>query len=83
MNIIEELEIMSKKSRAISYPNPNYRQEIEAINLEARRAMEKEEGVSKDHPKANLLWKIAWEMGHSSGYYEIWGYYQMISPLIK
>ena len=34
----------------------------------------------KNEPK---LWDLAWSHGHSSGYSEVWNYYQEFSDLLK
>jgi hypothetical protein len=31
-------------------------------------------GISQDHPKAGILKNLAWELGHSAGYSEIFSY---------
>ena len=35
-----------------------------------------------DHPKADKLWTLAWEYGHSAGYQEIWNYAQEFAELL-
>lgn len=44
--------------------------------------LEKEFGIVR-HPKADLLFQIAWSMGHSSGYHEVWNHYQEMVDLLK
>lgn len=39
-------------------------------------------GISK-HPKANSVFSMAWEYGHSSGFREVYNYLQDLSQLIK
>jgi len=36
-----------------------------------------------DHPKAELLFEISWEYGHSAGYHEVYSYAQDMAPLLK
>lgn len=35
------------------------------------------------HQKADKLFQVAWSMGHSSGYSEVWNYYQELVELVK
>ncbi len=44
--------------------------------------LEAENGVV-GHPKANLLWSLAWEHGHSSGYSDVVNYYDNFVELLK
>ena len=44
--------------------------------------LEEEFGV-KDHPKAELLWQMAWDRGHSSGYESVYYEYSDLVDLIK
>lgn len=37
----------------------------------------------ENHPKAAVLFELAWEEGHSSGYSEIAYYYERFSVLLK
>lgn len=39
-------------------------------------------GVS-DNPKKEKLFEVAWSLGHSSGYGEVWNYYAELVELIK
>lgn len=36
-----------------------------------------------DHPKADLLFSKAWEMGHAYGYSEVWSYMQDLVDLVR
>jgi len=36
-----------------------------------------------NHPKAHLLFNKAWEMGHSSGYSEVWYYMCELEELVR
>lgn len=42
----------------------------------------KENGIV-DHPKAQVLWELAWEEGHANGYIEVVMYFEKFLPLIK
>lgn len=35
------------------------------------------------HPKADKLYSLAWEMGHSAGYHEVGLYYDDMAELLK
>jgi hypothetical protein len=35
------------------------------------------------HSKADMLYALAWEMGHSSGFSEVENYYRDMAPLLK
>jgi hypothetical protein len=35
------------------------------------------------HPKAELLFTKAWDMGHAAGYHEVKGYYEDLLELVK
>jgi hypothetical protein len=37
----------------------------------------------KNHPKADVLFSKAWDLGHSSGFHEVWYYLQDLSELLK
>jgi hypothetical protein len=37
---------------------------------------------TKDHPKAEVLFRLAWEHGHSNGVYEVAIYYNDFMELI-
>lgn len=39
--------------------------------VEFRKDLLEELGVPADHPKADLLWTMAWDRGHSSGLYAV------------
>jgi hypothetical protein len=45
-------------------------------------ALAKEHGV-EGHPKLGLLYQIAWDYGHSSGYAEVEIHFAQLVPLIK
>ena len=36
-----------------------------------------------DHPKAGLLYDKSWELGHSSGFSEVWNYMQDLAELVR
>lgn len=47
-----------------------------------RKQMEEDYGLS-NHPKAELLYAICWDLGHSSGLSEVAAYYSQLSDLLK
>lgn len=47
-----------------------------------KRDLEVQEGLA-GHPKADLLWSIAWDRGHSSGYSEVINEYEQMAELLK
>jgi hypothetical protein len=49
---------------------------------EHKARMEANHGLS-GHPKADKLYEIAWEFGHSAGYGEIEIYYDQLVDLVK
>ena len=36
----------------------------------------------QDHPKKDILWRLAWEIGHSSGFDEVLIFYNKFSELL-
>ena len=61
------------------------REEIRKMEEERRvahkAALELDHGLV-GHPKADLLYEIAWSLGHSSGYNEVKNYYDELAPLL-
>jgi hypothetical protein len=49
---------------------------------EHRALMEKIHGLT-GHPKAEKLYEIAWDIGHSAGYHEVEIYYDDMAELLK
>ena len=56
-------------------------------NEEKKRAAHKKELEEKEglqnHPKADLLYSLAWEYGHYCGYEEVELYYHRLVELLK
>lgn len=52
------------------------------MNKMLRDDLETEHGVV-GHPKTDLLWTLAWDHGHSSGYGEVITYYEQFVELIQ
>lgn len=49
---------------------------------ELRKSLESEYSMG-DHPKAELLWRLAWDYGHSDGDYIVTSYYEDLLELLK
>ena len=62
---------------------------VEVYNTERLRLQEKfkldleHEYRLDNHPKKDLLWKIAWSNGHSGGHLSILGYYDTMQELMS
>jgi hypothetical protein len=66
-----------------------YRKEQNRYNDRANELRElffndafEELGIDKDHPKSDILKKMAWEHGPSSGYYEVFYWLEELSQLL-
>ena len=59
-----------------------YHREEQRLYLEFTEDIAREFGVH-GNPKADLLFSIAWEFGHSAGYSEVYGYYGDLVDLIR
>lgn len=60
-----------------------YRREDMRLNRLFKEDLEKEYGVSEDNPKKDMLYRIAYERGHSSGFGEIENNYSDMVELIQ
>lgn len=59
-----------------------YAAEEHRLNELFRADLEEQEGM-KGHAKAEMIWKKAWERGHSSGYSEIAYVYFDLAKLVR
>jgi hypothetical protein len=59
-----------------------YRQESQKIRDRFRSDLEADYGL-KGHPKADLLWSLAWGRGHGEGYYQVYLEYDELSGLVR
>lgn len=59
-----------------------YNRKVNEITEKFKLALFKEHGV-ESNPKAEKVWSLAWEHGHSSGYSEIEIYFEEFVELIK
>ena len=55
---------------------------IESNTARLRASLEEEHDMAR-HPKAGLLWNLAWEHGHGNGYSEVLSYYEDFVELLK
>jgi hypothetical protein len=56
---------------------------IEGEKRMAHKAeMENDSGLA-GHPKADMLYQIAWNMGHAYGFNEVANYYHELAPLLQ
>lgn len=59
-----------------------YRYEEYRLNSEFKEAVLSDNGIDPQHPKADLLYSIAWEHGHAAGYDEVASWVITLAPLI-
>jgi len=59
-----------------------YMQEQNKLQQEFRNDLEAYYGVT-NHPKADLLYDMAWDRGHSAGFLDVANYYSDLVRLIK
>jgi hypothetical protein len=76
--VSSELEIYDK----IKLQEKSYNAEDRRLEALFKSDLEKEHGV-ENNPKKDLLYSIAWEEGHSAGYYEVAIKYDDLVELIK
>lgn len=73
----------------ISLIQSQHRKELETLHSEMIRArQEQKEGLEhlhglSRHPKADDLYQIAWDLGHSYGFSEVKYYYDILVKLVK
>lgn len=59
-----------------------YRENEGAMSALVKRDLEVQEGLV-GHPKADMLWSIAWDRGHSLGYSDVISVYEELAELLK
>ena len=59
-----------------------YRAETNRLDAQFRADLEAEHGLA-NHPKADKIYSLAWEYGHSAGYIEVALYYEDLIELIR
>lgn len=52
------------------------------MRAEHKARLAREEGLT-DHPKLDLLYGLAWEHGHASGWTDIESYFREFAELLK
>jgi hypothetical protein len=60
----------------------SYHEEQARLQDEFKHDLEVEYALTK-HPKRDLLFSLAWSIGHSSGYSEVWNYYNEMAELLQ
>ena len=59
-----------------------YREKIRELENEFRSVLQHTYRLD-GNPKADKVWSMAWELGHSSGYSEVEIWYQKLAELVK
>jgi len=68
----------------MSYENEDYKAGTKEFDSARFRAdLEKDHGISHDHPKAALLFDLCWQEGHAYGLNEVATYYSDFCKLLK
>lgn len=75
----EHVEAEKQRSRD---QTRKHRENEGAITAMVKRDLELQEGLG-GHPKADKLWIIAWDRGHSSGYADVISVYEELAELLK
>lgn len=72
------------KDALIKYKKAQKNFRIEDVRLYNlfKEAMFYEAGIT-DHPKADVLFGIAWEQGHANGFSEVYGCFEDMLPIIN
>lgn len=58
-----------------------HRNETRRLEDKLKADLEEELGLT-NHPKKDVLWRLAWERGHSAGYGEVASYYEEMAELL-
>ena len=84
----EDVAKYNKELKVYEKEMPIYREKRKAYSVETYRLHQlfkqdalKELGLSK-HKKADKLFEVAWEEGHSNGLNEVWIYMETFSELL-
>lgn len=77
---MERIKQARRDARAKSHEA--YRAEEARLEKQFKADLEKEYRTA-NNPKRDLLYRLAYEMGHSSGYSEIEIYYEQLVPLVQ
>lgn len=52
-------------------------------DIQILKELLEEKFKTKDHPKASLLFQMAWQLGHAGGEFEVVSYYSQLIELIQ
>lgn len=74
-----QLEYEAEKRKERELARAKERDQI----VQFRAKLEDDCGIQHTHPKADLLFSIAWNRGHSAGMQEVEGIYYELVELIK
>lgn len=57
--------------------------EQEALEIEAsKQRMAEETAMTREHPKFEKVWRMAWDQGHASGISEVESYFRDLAELV-
>ena len=71
----------SEKQRGRDQMRKHREREAE-LNMLVKSDLEAQHGIV-GHPKADKLWSLAWDAGHSAGYSDVITYYEDFVELLK
>jgi hypothetical protein len=60
----------------------DYQGDYDSFKQDAIRAICDRHRIPTDNPKLEKLFNLAWDMGHSSGYHEVWYYMNEMAVLL-
>ena len=78
-----QLEEAQKAAALAKRAEREARREEENRKVRAFRDSLEEEFDTKAHPKAGLLWDIAWDEGHSYGFEQVRYWYERLLDLVR
>lgn len=82
ITVRQSKEILEQYERDKRNYRNDYRAETSRLERLFKEDLEKEFGL-ENHPKKDRLYDIAYDHGHSSGYFEIYYEYSKLSDLLK
>lgn len=80
--LAEAVRIKARRKQEFLASRTAYRQGEYAQRARLKADLEVEHDIV-GHPKADKLWNLAWEMGHSLGYSGVLNYYNELLELVK
>lgn len=82
MDVYKTYEV---QAHAVPYDRINrgrvYREQLREIEKNFKQALRQEYLVSMPDSVADKVWEMAWDAGHSAGYYEVESHYQDFAEL--